>query len=76
MNKNSDKIGFDTFRLKLVESNLTLIPFCMILMRFWVDSDFIRIERRLDIPNAVFLINGTAVPFDAADNGYVLAVVI
>ena len=48
----------------------------MILMRFWVDSDFIRIERRLDIPNAVFLINGTAVPFDAADNSYVLAVVI
>ena len=48
----------------------------MILMRFWVDSDFIRIERRLEYPNAVFLINGTAVSFDAADNGYVLAVVI
>ena len=27
LNKNSGKIGFDTFRLKLVESNLTLIPF-------------------------------------------------
>ena len=27
LNKNSGKIGFDTFRLKLVESNWTLIPF-------------------------------------------------
>ena len=27
LNKNSGKIGFDTFRLKLVESNLNMITF-------------------------------------------------